>query len=265
MYDPEKLTINGLVPGEHLKNPPHFQKTQEENPNFDEYKETGFGIHGMHSHLQKIEDIKKDLALYYGMVSMMDKYIGEILNKLDELGLAEDTIVVFTTDHGHFVGQHGLIRKGPFHYEDLIKVPFIVRYPNHVPENKVSSSIQSLVDLAPTFLSFCDLKIPYDMTGIDQKKVWENPDLEVRDHAICENHHEPTTIHLKTYVDKRYKITVYYNKTYGELYDLQEDPNEINNLWDNEDYKELKSELLLKYIWAELGKEPMWMPRIKQA
>lgn len=103
------------------------------------------------------------------------------------------------------------------------------------------------------------------MTGIDQKKVWENPDLEVRDHAICENHHEPTTIHLKTYVDKRYKITVYYNQTYGELYDLQEDPNEINNLWDNEDYKELKSELLLKYIWAELGKEPMWMPRIKQA
>ena len=183
----------------------------------------------------------------------------------EELGLAEDTIIVFTTDHGHFVGQHGLIRKGPFHYEDLIKIPFIVKYPGFVPENKVSHSLQSLVDLAPTFLSICGIKIPYDMTGIDQTKAWYDENKKLRDHIICENHHEPTTIHLKTYVDERYKLTVYYNQTYGELFDLKEDPKELNNLWDNKEYKELKSELLLKYIWAELGKEPMWMPRIKQA
>ena len=266
MYDPEKLSIDEeTINDDHKYNPPHFRKTQEENPDFSEYKETGFGIHGMHSHLQKKEDIKKDLALYYGMVSMMDKYIGKILDKLEELGLAEDTIIVFTTDHGHFVGQHGLIRKGPFHYEDLIKIPFIVKYPKVVPENKVSHSLQSLVDLAPTFLSMCGIKIPYDMTGIDQTKAWTDENVKLRDHVICENHHEPTTIHLKTYVDERYKLTVYYNQTYGELFDLKEDPKELNNLWDNEKYKELKSELLLKYIWAELGKEPMWMPRIKQA
>lgn len=266
MYDPETLTIDeDTLNDDHKYNPPHFKKTQEKNPDFSEYKETGFGIHGMHSHLQKKKDIKKDLALYYGMVSMMDKYIGKILDKLEELGLAEDTIIVFTTDHGHFVGQHGLIRKGPFHYEDLIKIPFIVKYPGFVPENKVSHSLQSLVDLAPTFLSICGIKIPYDMTGIDQTKAWYDENKKLRDHIICENHHEPTTIHLKTYVDERYKLTVYYNQTYGELFDLKEDPKELNNLWDNKEYKELKSELLLKYIWAELGKEPMWMPRIKQA
>ena len=66
---------------------------------------------------------------------MMDKYIG-ILDKLDELGLSEDTIVVFTTDHGHFFGQHGLQAKGGFHYEDLIKLPFIARYPGRVPAGK---------------------------------------------------------------------------------------------------------------------------------
>jgi len=266
MYDPEKLTIDEeIINDDHKYNPPHFKKTQEKNPDFSEYKETGFGIHGMHSHLQKKEDIKKDLALYYGMVSMMDKYIGKILDKLEELELAEDTIIVFTTDHGHFVGQHGLIRKGPFHYEDLIKIPFIVKYPEVVPKNKVSHSLQSLVDLAPTFLSMCGIKIPYDMTGIDQTKAWADENVKLRDHVICENHHEPTTIHLKTYVDDRYKLTVYYNQSYGELFDLKEDPKELNNLWNNKKYKELKSELLLKYIWAELGKEPMWMPRIKQA
>lgn len=122
-----------------------------------------------------------------------------------------------------------------------------------------------MIDLAPTFLSICGIKIPYDMTGIDQTKAWYDENKKLRDHIICENHHEPTTIHLKTYVDERYKLTVYYNQTYGELFDLKEDPKELNNLWDNKEYKELKSELLLKYIWAELGKEPMWMPRIKQA
>lgn len=265
MYDPEKLTVPGLVSGEHQKNPPHFQMTQEEHPDFSEWQETGYAIHGYHTHLLPEEERKKLVATYYGMVSMMDKYIGQILDKLEELNLAENTIVVFTTDHGHFFGQHGLQYKGGFHYEDLIKLPFIVRYPGHVPAGQTSSAMQSLVDLAPTFLSFCGISIPHAMTGIDQKKVWLGEQSSVRDHVICEFRHEPTTIHQKTYVDERYKITVYYNQTYGELFDLQEDPGEINNLWDNPDYAALKSELFLKYIWAELGKESMPMPRVIHA
>jgi len=196
------------------------------------------------------------------MISCMDKYIGRILDKLDELGLADNTVVVFTTDHGHFFGQHGLQFKGGFHYEDLIKLPFIVRYPGHVPAGRISTAIQSLVDLAPTFLSLAGIPIPHHMTGIDQSEVWKGTKSSVRDHAIVEFRHEPTTIHQKTYVNERYKLTVYYNQTYGELFDLQEDPGEIRNLWDEPEYAELKSELLLKYIWAELGKESMPMPRI---
>lgn len=265
MYDPDKLTIPSMKAGEHDNNPPHFRLTQEENPDFTPYKETGYGCHGFHSHLVDKEQLKKDIAVYYGMVSLMDKYIGKILDKLDELGLRDNTIVVFTTDHGHFFGQHGLTAKGAFHYEDMIKVPLIVRYPNHVPANRISSAMQSLVDLAPTFLSFTDIDIPRTMTGVDQKDVWTGACNMARDHIICENHHEPTTIHLKTYVDDRYKITVYYNKEYGELFDLKEDPDELNNLWDDPEYKDIKSELLLKFIWAELGKEPMWMPRIMGA
>lgn len=131
------------------------------------------------------------------MISMMDKYIGKILDRLDELGLSEDTIVVFTTDHGHFFGQHGLQAKGGFHYEDLIKLPFIVRYPGRVPAGKRSNAIQSLVDLAPTFLSFCGIPVPHAMTGIDQKDVWLGAADTARQHAICEFRHEPSTIHQK--------------------------------------------------------------------
>lgn len=262
MYDPDKITIPEMLKDEHINNPPHFELTQQKKPDFSTYKESGFGAHGFHSHLQDKEELKKDIATYYGMISLMDKYIGKILDKLDELGLRENTIVVFTTDHGHFFGQHGLIAKGAFHYEDMIKVPLIARYPGVIPAGKQSEAMQSLVDLAPTFLNMTGIEIPEVMTGKNQTEVWCGTKDKVRDHIICENHHTPTTVHLKTYVNERYKITVYYNQTYGELYDLKEDPNEINNLWDSVDYKDLKSELLLKFIWAELGKEPMWMPRV---
>lgn len=274
MYDPDKLTIPALTPGEHAQNPPHFGMTQEENPDFSHLMETGFGIHGYRSHLYyeygdkallTEEDRKKLVAVYYGMISMMDKYIGRILDKLDELGMAENTLIVFTTDHGHFFGQHGLQAKGGFHYEDLIKLPFIVKYPGHVPAGRRTDAIQSLVDLAPTLLSFCNLPIPASMTGVDQRQVWLGRQNQARDHAICEFRHEPTTIHQKTYIDARYKITVYYNQPYGELFDLTQDPHELHNLWDEPDCLKLKSELLLKYIWAELGKEPLPMPRIHHA
>lgn len=265
MYDPEKLTVPSLQKGEHDNNPPHFLMTQQQKPDFSAYKESSYGIHGMHSHLHDKEKLKKNIAVYYGMVSLMDKYIGKILDKLDELGIADNTLVVFTTDHGHFYGHHGLVAKGPFHYEDMIRVPFIARYPGKIPEGKTSKAMQSLVDLAPTFLSIAGLKIPYGMTGLDQSSIWFGKEEKARDHIICENHHEPTAIHLKTYVDEKYKITVYYNQPYGELYDLENDPGEVHNLWDNSQYASLKSELLLKYIWAELGKEPMWMPRIAGA
>lgn len=266
MYDPEKLTIPKGVEGEHGLNPPHFQKTQEEDPDFSAYKETGHAIHGYHSHIDVSDsDHKKLTATYYGMVSMMDKYIGKILDKLDELGIADDTVIVFTSDHGHFFGQHGLHYKGGFHYEDLIKVPFIVRYPGQQKQGEVSQAMQSLVDLAPTFLQIANTSIPYQMTGVSQEEVWTGSAEQARDHIICEFRHEPTTIHQKTYVDERYKITVYYQQSYGELFDLQQDPDELHNVWDDPTYKELKMELLLKYIWAELGKESLPMPRISHA
>ncbi len=261
MYDPSTLTVPAVTAGEHDKNPPHFHKTQEQKPDFSAWRETGKGIHGFRSHLRDRDALAADIAVYYGMVSLMDKYIGKILRKLDELGLAEDTLVIFTSDHGHFYGQHGLIAKGPFHYEDVIKVPFIVRYPGVVPAGKRSDALQTLVDLAPSCLSAAGIDIPLAMTGMDQTSVWYGQTEQVRDHIIVENHHEPTTVHVKTYVNDRYKLTVYYNRDYGELFDMQEDPGEINNLWNSAEHAALKADLVMKLLFAEMGKEVMPVPR----
>jgi len=266
MYDPEALTVPSVVEGEHDNNPPHFQLTQQENPDFSAWQEPGGNaMHGFHSHLHERAELARDIAVYYGMTSLMDKYIGRILGTLDELGLSEDTLVVFTTDHGHFYGHHGLIAKGPFHYNDLIKVPFIARMPGTIPDGRLSDAMLSLVDLAPTFLSIAGIGVPRTMTGRDQKEVLFGRKEQVRDHVIVENHHQPTAIHLKTYVDRRYKITVYYNRDYGELFDLDEDPHELHNLWNSPAHAALKSRLLLKFLHAEMGKEPVWMPRMAGA
>ncbi len=264
MYRPEDMEPGRLSEGELELMPPHFRKTQEHKPDFSMYRET-HGPHGFTCHLIDDELLRKNIAVYYGMISLMDREIGRILDALDRLGVAENTLVIFTTDHGHFLGQHGLIAKGAFHYEDMLRTPMIVRYPGRTPESVVSGALQSQVDFAPTFLSAAGIDVPGYMQGVDQLEVWRGRAEKARDHIIVENRHEPTLVHLRTYVDERYKMTVYRDRPYGEMFDLQEDPGEVRNLWDEPDSAELKCELLHRFMNAELKREPTRMRRVAGA
>ncbi|MBZ0303909.1 MAG: sulfatase-like hydrolase/transferase, partial [Anaerolineae bacterium] len=168
LYDPAAVPVAQVTPGEHDRNPLHFQMTQQESPDFSPwYEPRGNAMHGMHSHLHNRAELAKDIACYYGMISCMDHAIGTILDQVDALGLAEDTLVVFTSDHGHYLGQHGLIAKGPFHYDDGIRVPFIVRYPGRVPAGVASDALQSLIDVPATFLAAAGLGVPGEVQGLD--------------------------------------------------------------------------------------------------
>lgn len=265
MYQSRKLTLPSVVPGEHENCPRQHQLTQQEHPDFSSYKESGYLMHGMHSHVRTDRNPRRDMEVYYGMISLMDKYIGKILDHLDALGLTEDTLVVFTTDHGNLFGQHGLYAKGPFLYEDLLRVPLIARCPGMIAPGTTTDSLQSLVDIAPTFLDCLGLPIPYHMTGISEKPVWDGSVDTLRSCILAEHHHEPTTIQERAYVDSRYKLVVYQEDGTGELYDLEEDPQELNNLWAQPQYADLKNDLLLKYIRADLSRESKSMPRIANA
>ena len=230
-YGPDAMEPGRLEPGELDAMPPHFAKTQTRQPDFSAWQETSHGNHGFHSHLREPAALRKDMAVYYGMVSLMDREIGRILDRLDKLGITDSTLVVFTTDHGHFLGQHGLVAKGAFHYEDLIRLPFLVRMPGHVPAGVVNNSLQSLLDLAPTFLHAAGVDIPGQMQGVDQLPVWTGAADKARDLVLVENRHQPTALHLRTLVDSRHKLTVYRGHEYGELFDLHEDPDERRNRW----------------------------------
>lgn len=255
MYKAEDMEIPEFSFDEHLKNPPYFSEVFKKLPKLAEYKESGYGVHGLHRHLYNKKRQQKKLAYAYGMVTFMDKYIGKILDKINELGLDENTIIIFTTDHGDLFGQHGFIHKCIFHYEDLLRVPMIVKYKNHIPEGVRSDSLQSLVDIAPTLMDLCGLECETNMSGVKQTKVWEGDKVGERDYIVCENRHEPHSMHIVSYVEKRYKINVYEGRDYGELYDLKEDNGEHNNLWNEESYKELKADMLYKYLLAEMTKD----------
>jgi arylsulfatase A-like enzyme len=266
MYDPKDLTIPELTPGEHINNPLHHRMTQEPGADFSIYKEKdGNGNHGFGCHLRERDEVEKNMATYYGMISFLDHCVGQLLDQLEKLHLLDSTLVIFTTDHGHFFGQHGLNAKGAFHYEDMIRVPFLAAKRGTIPENQRSSAMVSLVDFAPTALSSLGLPIPREWTGKDQMEVFMGNSPSARDHIIVENHHNPTTVHAKTYVDARYKITVYQKGDEGEIFDLEKDPGEVKNLWKDSESLTLKTELLLKLQQAEMAKEPMWMPRIAGA
>lgn len=267
MYDPDAMEVGTLEPGEMDRLPPHFALTQQEKPDFSAWRETPWANHGFGSHLVDEATMKKNIAVYYGMISFMDRQIGRILNKLDVLGIAEDTLIVFSTDHGHFLGQHGLTAKGAFHYEDLLRLPFIVRWPGGaVPAGRVTDRLQALIDLPSTFLAAAGLEIPGQMQGVNQLPVWTGEDeTAARDNVLVEFRHQPTAVQLRTYIEARYKLTVYRDQAYGELFDLEEDPEERVNRWDDPDFAAVKAALFQKFLNAELQREPMRFPRIAHA
>lgn len=266
LYDPDEMEPGHFVEGEFDDMPPHFARTREPNPDYSDYAEPGGqALHGFHSHLHTEAEIRRSMAAYYGMTSLIDYEIGRILDYLNQAGIADNTLVVFTSDHGHFLGQHGLIAKGAFHYEDLLRVPMIVRYPGHVPAGAVSYTLQSLVDYPQTWLAAVDIDAPGVMQGVDQLPVWRGEEESVRDHVLVENRHNPTTVHLRTLVTDRYKLTVYRQGNEGELFDLYDDPDELHNRWTDPNYKEIKADLLLQFVQAEIQREPMRMPRIAGA
>jgi arylsulfatase A-like enzyme len=255
MYDPEKMPPFNEREGEMADKPSiHHCLIEDRMKDLDAAvtadpgHDTG-GIQCLGATNRKIgyERARKWLASYYSMISLIDYHIGRILDKLDELGIADDTLVLFTSDHGDYAGNHGLWLKGPIHYEDIIRVPFLARWKGHLTAGKKTDALVSLVDIAPTIAEVCGMEVLPSMQGISQLKTFHNPDQASRDWCLVENRAEPT-FYVKTLVTERYKLNYYLGRNEGELYDLQEDPLEYVNLYNNPEYASIKMEMFTKLI-----------------
>lgn len=264
MYDPNEVRIGELHRNddgstELDKMPPPHRMTQTKDADWSQFLESGFGNHGFGYHAGKSEaELRKDVAVYYGMTSLMDREIGRILDKLDELGQTENTLIVFTTDHGHYYGHHGLTAKGAFHYDDGIRLPFIASWPGVIAEDQHCDALTNLVDLMPTFLSACGLDVPHQVQGKDQMPVWRGEADHVNTHTFCEFRHQPTKLHLRSYINQRYKLTLWRgHPDWGELFDLHEDPGEVDNRFNDPAYAQVINDLLREMTYAEIEREPL--------
>jgi len=109
--------------------------------------------------------LRRALSIYYGMIALIDETVGRLLATLAELGLREDTIVVFTADHGDYMTEHGFVRKDASLYDSLTRVPLLLSYPRRVPAGERTDALVSLVDLFPTLAELMDLPLPPGRSG----------------------------------------------------------------------------------------------------
>jgi len=172
------------------------------------------------------EGIREYAAIYHGMVKYIDDQVGRVLKKLDDLGLANNTLVIFTSDHGDMVGAHGCIGKSIFSfYDDLVRVPLLMRLPGRVRPGTVVKQPVSQIDLMPTILDYVGQPVPRKIHGRSARPLLEGRDVKWRDHAFCQRANVARMLRTE-----RYKYVYRPKPRVVALYDLQKDPHEDDNL-----------------------------------
>jgi len=267
MYDPADMPDYRLHEGEFEGKPPFYRRAHEwgsglGDPDLDGEK-NWYCFRG----IEEMDEAatRRLTAIYFGMVSLMDRHIGRILDHLDSTGLADDTLVIFTTDHGDYLGNHGLWWKGLPAYDDAQRIPFIVRAPGCRTPGARSRAFQSLVDIGPTALAAMGLEAPAGLQGVDQLQAWQDAGAGARDWAMCEFRPTEGPFMQKTFVCDRWKLVLYHDRVWGELYDLDCDPDQHHNLWDDPAHASVRAELMLRFISAEMEKDGTLLPRVAWA
>lgn len=212
---------------------------------------------------------------YLRCVQSVDDNVGRILQFLDDEGLAKDTIIIYTSDQGFFLGDHGWFDKRMM-YEESLRMPFVMRYPSAIRPGGVNNDITLNIDFAPTFLDYAGVKAPAEMQGASFRpnveghtpKGWRKSMYYRYWMHNSSDHHVPGHYGIRT---DRYKLIYYYGKPLGmkgaqppdtepawELFDLKNDPREMKNLFEDPKYqkvvKELQSEL--QRLQREAGDQP---------
>jgi len=180
-------------------------------------------------------------AAFYGMTSQIDWQIGLLIDALKQRGMWSDTILVFTSDHGDLLGDHGLAGKGPFLLDSLLHVPCLLHAPGLQPQD--CDALTESVDLFPTVCGQAGLPVPEWVNGHDLSPVLGGDIEEVRPAVIAE------AVDKRSVRDREWKLIHYAGKPYGELYHIAEDPHELRNLYAGEPEQVARMTALLHARW----------------
>ncbi len=232
--------------------PPDGLSEKEVNEWFRHGNKRGFGEAWLPHDSMSVTEARKwkyqrYIKDYLACVKSVDDNIGRVLQYLDEQGLAENTLVIYTSDQGFYLGDHGWFDKR-FMYEPSLKMPFVLRYPALVKQAFINEDIITNVDFAPTLLDLAKVKIPKEVQGksfASNIKGATSPDWQ---QSMYYHYYEfPFWHHVQPHYGirgKQYKlIHFYYNINQWEFYDLEKDPNEMNNIIDDPEYAEIISNM----------------------
>ncbi len=193
-------------------------------------------------------DVQLLRAAYYAMIELVDEQIGQVLDALAVSGQLERTLIIFNSDHGEMLGDHGLTRKGCRFYEGMVKVPLLWSLPSMLMHGLVSEALVELTDIAPTVLEIVGLNIPRQMHGRSLLPILtgQSPPEYHREHVRSEYYDAQggDSMFGTMYRDLRWKLVVYHGQPFGELYDMENDPSEFTNLWEDPELKDVKLQLM---------------------
>lgn len=184
---------------------------------------------------KSFENEKKALQQYFGMVKHIDDSVGRIMKFLDDNNLTDNTIIIFTSDHGDMFFEHKRRNKG-VPYESSARVPFVIRYPKKIPSGKIINTAYTNVDFAPTILSIMGAQTKTEFHGIDTSNDFLNNEKEITSNRIT--YYAKTGGWWVAAVNDKYKL-VLDKKAKPYLFDLEEDPFEFVNQYNNEAYEEV--------------------------
>jgi len=244
LHDPEDVDISPTHKKDLDRRPWWHRASLEGEPNMDDPELVKFRKHGSRSPDQTEAQLRDMTANYYGMISLIDHNVGRILEALESYGLAQDTIVVYTTDHGDLLGDHGLYLKGPTPYDGVLRVGMLFQGPG-IPGGKVIADPMSTLDLAATFLDLATLEKPEEMQSRSLMPLISGGGS--RDVAYSEWNLADTrcgvALELRTVRTRTHKCTFELISGAGELYDLVNDPLEMDNLFDDAGSRNVRKEL----------------------
>ncbi len=251
VYDLKMLDVNGDIKTKYRN---MFQKKYDRmnpeqkeawdtyyNPIIEEFKSKE--LEGETLALWKYNRYIKD---YLSTVQSVDDGVGQILDYLKENDLEDNTIIVYTSDQGFYLGEHGWFDKR-FMYEESFRTPLLVKYPKEIKPGTVVNNLVQNIDFAPTFLDYAGLDIPKEIQGNSFRKLVNGEADEWRDAVYYTYYEFPGEHKVKRHYGvrtERYKlIHFYYDIDNWELYDLQEDPSEMNNIYNDPQYGSIKKEM----------------------
>lgn len=248
MYKPEDIPVPATM-NDGAEPAPHVQWLH------DERRQGQAKVDGPRLFAASAREVQEMIALTYGMITNIDDRIGMVMDTLKACGADDNTVVIFTSDHGDLMGDHGIVLKGPLHYQSLVRVPMVWREPASGPkEAAVRHDLVSSMDLPAAILHRAGIAPPNGMQG---KPLFAGDGADLpsgRDAVLIEENQQRAylgftqPVKVRTLVSAQHRMSVFAEGLWGELYDLVADPTETVNLWDDPQSQAIKWSLMQRLL-----------------